>query len=142
MKCVWCNGRDERLEELSVAGIPGYGPRAQVHPEHREETVEFFERARRGWSRALIAIVSVAVLMMIAVPLTIPLGSELLTAIVAGVGNLAIAVLVWRYPFPTPLTIRWLGIRRSVAVARGAALVLGLTGLWLIAGGPLLLDRP
>jgi hypothetical protein len=61
--------------------------------------------------------------------------------IVAGVRNVAIAVLVWRYPFPTPLTIRWLGIRRSVVVARGAALVLGLVGLWLIAGGPLLLDR-
>jgi hypothetical protein len=141
MKCVWCNGRDGRLEELAVAGIPGYGPRVQVHPEHRAESVEFFDRARRKWSRALIAIVSVAVLMMIAVPLSIPLGSELLTAIVAGVGNVAIAVLVWRYPFPTPLTIRWLGIRRSVAIARGAALVLGLSGLWLIAGAPPLLDR-
>lgn len=140
MKCVWCNGREERLEELAVAGIPGYGPRTRVHPEHRAETVEFFDRARREWSRALIAIVSVAVLMMIAVPLSIPLGSDLLTAIVAGVGNVAIAVLVWRYPFPTPLTIRWLGIRRSVAIARGAALVLGLSGLWLIAGAPPLLD--
>jgi hypothetical protein len=103
--------------------------------------VEFFEQAGREWSRALIAILSMAVLMMIAVPMSIPLGSELLTAIVAGVGNVAIAVLVWRYPFPTPLTIRWLGIRRSVAIARGAALVLGLSGLWLIAGAPPLLDR-
>jgi hypothetical protein len=129
------------LEELSVSGIPGYGPRVHVHPEHREETAEFFDRARREWSRALIAIVTVAVLMMIAVPLSLPLGSELLTAIVAGVGNVAIAVLVWRYPFPTPLTIRWLGIRRSVAIARGAALLLALSGLWLIAGAPPLLDR-
>lgn len=142
MKCVWCNGRDERLEELSVSGIPGYGPRAQVHPEHRAETEEFFERAQREWSRALIALVSVGVLMMIAVPLSIPLGSELATSIVGGVGNVVIAVLVWRYPFPTPLTIRWLGIRRSVAIARGAALLLALTGLWLIAGAPPLLDRP
>lgn len=141
MKCVWCNGRDGRLEELSVDGIPGYGPKTQVHPEHRAETVEFFERAQREWSRALIAIVSVGVLMMIAVPLSIPVGSELATSIIAGVGNVVIAVLVWRYPFPTPLTIRWLGIRRSVAIARGAALVLALSGLWLIAGGPLLLDR-
>lgn len=141
MKCVWCNGRDGRLEELSVSGIPGYGPRARVHPEHREETVELFERARREWARALITIVSVGVLMMIAVPMSIPLGSEWSTAIVAGVGSVAIAVLVWRYPFPTPLTIRWLGIRRSVTVARGGALVLGLVGLWLIAGGPPLLDR-
>lgn len=142
MKCVWCNGRDGRLEELSVSGIPGYGPRRRVHPEHRAETVEFFERAQREWSRALIAIVSLSVLLMFAVPLSILLGSELLTVILAGVGSVAIAVLVWRYPFPTPQTIRWLGIRRSVAVARGAALVLSLSGLWLIAGAPLLLDRP
>lgn len=116
-RCVWCRGHDGALHEITVATRDRFAsPQQQtflVHPRHEDYVRAFAARYRRHGGRFL------AVLLLTSVALTIgglvfsfALGESVALVFVGGVLALE-GTLIVAFPFCTPETVRWLGLRRA-----------------------------
>lgn len=141
-KCIWCNERGGELREITVTvpnrlGLDPHEEVVHVHAAHEPRARAFLARLTRNATRFLIGIALVVVLMPVAVATglllgdTAETGARLVAAAFAGL-LLGLAVWLWVFPFATPETVRWLGIRKSMVAVRAGAVIVVALALWLV----------
>jgi predicted nucleic acid-binding Zn ribbon protein len=129
--CIWCNRRDESLRQIVVV-VPnrlGLRPRERAlficssDCEHRLR--KFNDHVRRFGFLFLsligLSLASLVALLFVLPKALIPVG---LGSIISFIGA---ALMV--FPFPTPETVRLLGVRRSVALVRSLGVLLLVMGV-------------
>lgn len=132
---MWCNRPGVlRQVAVNVTNRFGLGRIEQtflVHPEHERLVKEFSEFAARNARRFLAILAS---LILAIVPLEVVLlaanAQWALWGIALAVSGIAVAVTV--YPFPTPETVKLLGLRTAMRFVRLAGLVFFLMSLALL----------
>lgn len=134
-RCVWCN-RPGVLKQVTVKitnrfGLDRIEQTLLVHPEHEQLVKEFSEFAVRNARRFLVILAS---LILAILPLEVVLlaanAQWALWGIALAVSGICMAVTL--YPFPTPETVKLLGLRSAIRFARLAGLVFFLMSLALL----------
>jgi uncharacterized membrane protein len=88
----------------------------QVCPEHRERTLRYLQSTRRAVP-IVLATLSLGVAAVLALPaLGFVWGGAL--------GIAAIGLVMATLPLPTPQTVQWLGLRKSILLVRFLGLVI------------------
>jgi len=123
-RCIWCHQGGELIDTPS-----GDGGTVAVHAEHRAVVQAFMARATR-WGRVfllLMVLVPALAVLTTAAGLLFP---ALPRGFPAAVLLLYVGGIITALPLATPQTVRVLGLRRSIIVARLlgiASLASGLT---------------
>lgn len=144
-KCIWCNGSGGELTTIEVPAAnqfpaEGVEPRreeARVHPGHEDRAKEFAERAHRQSGVFIVVMAFVPLLLVVPVALAMELagggpGGEHWVRLVAGILLVVLGLFAIRYPFATPRTVEWFGMRSSIRIARVAAGVSVAIGVGII----------
>lgn len=145
-KCIWCNGADGELTTIEVpvanqfpaGGVQPRREEVHVHPRHESETREFTERVHRQGGIFIVVMAFVPFLLVVPVALTSELAgagsrAEYWIGVVGGGLLLLLGFFAIRYPFATPRTVEWIGIRRSILLVRATAGGAVAAGMGLIA---------
>lgn len=132
-RCAWTSRESERLVPVTVPA------RDRLARKAREETVwvlpEHADRLRRfttswvRWGRVVVS--CLAILSATALLGAVTGGATLVGASVTGIG-----VLVAAFPFVSPETGRFVGMRRAIAIGRTGGLVVAALGMTVLALGP------
>lgn len=139
-RCNWCNRSEGALEEVVVntpTGL-GFGSRSPVpseywvHPEHRPEFLVWHERKQRHASHLQIALFGSVGGSVLGVAIAVGIGTPILALVVCGALTVALGIAYFVLPFGDPSTIRWLGLRRAIAVGRWTGAGLVLVGLSIL----------
>jgi len=134
-RCIWCNRQDGALTEV-VLGKGLQSRRVGVHPEHEALLREWDARAR-AFELPLVMALAFLPFILIGVFGLAALIAPWLAVPLACVGFVGMAIVIWRHPYATPQTVALLGVQRSIAVARGGALLILALGIGLLAFGVL-----
>lgn len=144
-KCVWCNeaGGDLRTIRVVVADRFGLNPTERdfrVHPAHESETRAFLssvcENARLFVGAMLVFVLLDGVLAAVAVALAGAGGdAERWLVLLTGLYTVGIGLFVVRYPFATPETVKWFGLRRARTIATSAGWLTVPLGVWILTLG-------
>lgn len=128
-RCIWSGQRDAGTREVVLRPDPVHRPEAfAVCPAHEAEFLAFHERVFRRQYRFLAGM-GVIVVAAIAAALIGEPWAAAIALVFAG-------TVVFVYPFATPQTVALVGVRRSIALARGLALLtVGLGVYLLLAAG-------
>ena len=135
--CIWCHGREGSVETLEVQalGVLPWRPRAlevHVHTEHRSAAIDYFRRSTADGPHVVTALIGLSLL-----PIPVVLAAEAgwlpewTIAASLGLSFALIAAAIWRWPFATTDTIRMFGIQRSIRLARGAGVAMGVLAIAL-----------
>jgi hypothetical protein len=126
---------------MSIAGT-GASSRETllVHPEHEHIVREWLKTQERGTSRLVVFLVFLPLAVLAVLALS-ALVSPTLVLAVAGLALIAIAAVATTYPFPTPLTVRAIGLRRSIAIVRLLTMAIGLAGVAMLVAAAVDLMR-
>lgn len=142
-QCVWCADDDGDLKLLRLR-IPDQLARNRiwielhVHPRHERSVRRFLARYRRDGRRFLFLMIASILLPVALLTLGHLLGlpaaarnrwAELLL----GPYMTTLGGIVTLYPFATPLTVRFLGLRGAMSLVRGMGLALVAFGAWRMA---------
>jgi hypothetical protein len=112
-----------------------------VHPEHEAAVREYFVRQRRSSGPVLYTLLGVTLLIAVLGnalgPLIERLPATVGTAVTVSIGSLIVVLggLLFVYPLPTDATVKALGIRRSVRVARIIGAITAALGGWVVSLG-------
>ncbi len=126
-RCLWCNGSDGVLRTITL-GEGRVRRDVTVHPEHEADLVAWHARLVRDTPRFVTIFAFTPLLLLAAIGLA-ALVSRSAVLVVLGLWLIGFAAFVWSHPYATPLTIRLVGVRRSVALARGLTAVLATGGV-------------
>jgi hypothetical protein len=127
-RCLWCNGSDGELRTVTLP-MEGRERRAvPVHAAHEAQLVEWHARVARDTPRVVMTLAFTPLVLVAVVTLAVVLGGGMLLAVL-GLLLTALGAFMWAHPYATPQTIRFLGVRRSVALARAFALLLAVGGI-------------
>lgn len=139
LRCTWSGERSNRVVPISIPGTDRFGRPAEdrsVHvlPEHADQLRAFAALVQRKGRLFLGSIVALVLAALGAALLgSAGLLSDRTSTAVAGLSVAGLGILLVFLPFATPETVAWLGVRRSVRLARILGAVALLLGL-LIAG--------
>ena len=132
-RCLWCNGSEGELRTVTL--IEGRARRpVAVHSAPEASLAAWHARVASDTPR-FVATMAFAPLILLAAIGLAALVSRTLTSVVLGLALVALAAFVWRHPYATPLTVRLLGVRRSVRLVRAAAVVLAIGGFAAAVAG-------
>lgn len=141
-RCVWCNGSDGELRTIWEVTPNRFGlnPRKReytVHPRHEDETRAYLRDLRENASLfvkfAVGWVVVGFVLFLVALSMSGGEGAEEAWAtMVYGPYTVALGLFVVRYPYSTPETVRWLGLRAARKLARLMGWVTVGLGIWIL----------
>lgn len=130
--CVWCHKPVGEIRELRVLEPNLWGQRGthersvSAHPEHETQARRYYDKVRR-FSRVFLF----SVLLGCAAPF-IFLAFRWEPGI--GASLVYLGFIVWLFPFCTETTVKLIGIRNSVGVARALGLLFMLGGVLLVFG--------
>lgn len=120
-RCIWCNGSDGTVSEQEIG--TERGPiRVYVHDRHLDDVRRFCSGAAR-FERRLLPAFLIALMFSSVVVAVIGTISPAARSLLVGMLLIALATSIWIYPYATPFTVGWLGMRRSITLARILALV-------------------
>ena len=125
-RCLWCNGSGGELRTVTLS--EGRQRRdVAVHAAHEGVLVEWHARAARDTPRFVTVMVFTPLVLLTALGLAALVGRGA-TLVVLGVALLALGAFMWTHPYATPLTVRLVGVRRSIALVRAATAVVIIGG--------------
>lgn len=133
-RCAWSGERSDRLIEVSLPATDRFGRRtgtltAHVLPEHEAELRAHADRVHRHGAPFLVAVIVLGLLAFV-LAIAGSLGSVDPVAVpLSGVATAGIGLLFVLFPFTTPETSGFFGIRRSIVIARSLGAVLVAMGL-------------
>lgn len=122
-RCIWSGRRGSGLKEITVESTDRFGRVVErtfhVLPEHEEEFIAFNRYLVRYVRPFLWSVVNltVAIVVLPLAALLMGAGERLVLTVVA-VGVVLLGLLMVVFPFSTPETVRWLGLRRARMVTR------------------------
>lgn len=137
-KSIWSGKHSASLKEVTLPGMTRFGGRAPdvsqfVEPEHEAELRRFIDYSIR-FGRLFLTLVMAASLLAVVGASLAPVWPWALW--ICLVATVAIGVTIIVFPFATPETVAWLGIRRSRTLARyGGIIVVGIA-VWMAAFTP------
>lgn len=142
-RCIWCHGSDGQLRtiEVTVTDRLGRNPHPEsvtVHPRHAPETRSFLELTVRhggtfvGIMAAATGVALVLGLLIAAVLDDVGGGEEYWAAVLYGPWAILTGLLLVRFPFATPETVKWLGIARSRLLVRALGWLTAGIGGWIL----------
>lgn len=126
-RCVWCNRSTGSIAEHRIDTARG-SFLLPVHDHHLPAVRRFCAGAAR-FERKLLPILLIALLFSSVVVAVVGSVSAQAQALLIGLLLLALAAILWIYPYATPFTVGWIGMRRSVVLVRVLALVVVALGL-------------
>ena len=125
-RCIWTNRPDPGTARVALPeGAYGTGD-VHVCPAHRERTLRYLKSTRRA-VRVILSVLFLGVAAVLAAP---GLGVDWLAA----AGLCAIGLAFVAFPVPTPQTVQWLGLRRSVLLVRVLGCAIVGVGLFELPG--------
>lgn len=141
-KCIWCHGTDGRLQTITVPvtdrlGRNLYEEEVVVHPHHAPDTRSFLRFAARYGKTFVVAMISgtvVAVALAVFITTSLadtPRGEDYWMSLLYGPYAILYGFFVVRFPFSTPETVKWLGLKRSKLLAHAGGWMIVGVGLWL-----------
>lgn len=126
-KCIWTGNRDDRVIEVTISTLGRLASPAEktVHvlPEHEEKLRDFnssFVKEGRTflyWMMGTVIMMPILVVTGLILTALYSMPQSILLALV-GLPVALIGILMLRYPYSTPETVEWLGIKKSVKVVR------------------------
>lgn len=124
-KCVWSGKRDPRVITITLNSLSRFTKPEEktfyVLPEYEQNLRDFNEKLVAGGRTFLILIIGLIVLLQIVALVAITnFFSDAMILYVVGVITALIGVVIIRYPFATPETVKWLGYKKSITLARAA----------------------
>src|SRR5216684_1673800 len=128
---AWTNQEADNLREVVLVVPDRVGTHPQprtfyVLPEYEQELRHFTQRVQRF---GLAFVICMVVLTMLVIPIaTVMRWYAFLGVIVALIGVIFIA-----FPFATPETVKAIGIKNSIRLARTLGLVIVVVGVYLVA---------
>jgi hypothetical protein len=126
-RCVWCNRADGELRTVTLA--QGRERRAvTVHPAHEASLVAWHARATNDTQRFVTTIAFTPLVLLGALGLAALVGRGA-TFLVLGLALIALAAFMWAHPYATPLTVRLVGVQRSIFLVRAATALLAAGGI-------------
>lgn len=147
-KCIWCNqsGGELRTIELPAPNqFPHEGrePRleeALVHPEHESRARDFVETAYREGGIFIGVMLFLPFLLFVPAAVAAALsiggrGFEYWMTIFGGAVLILLGLFMMRFPFSTPTTTRFLGLKHSIWLVRMLAVAIAAQGIWLLTSG-------
>ena len=128
-RCAWSGADADDLEPVEADAVDRFGRPAGrrvfwVRPRHRDAFLAFNAYVFR-WARWFLPSVTLCVGIMIA-------ASAMAGQVGLGFGLLVLGTLMLFLPFATPETVEMLGVRKSVVMTRGMAVLMILAGLLFI----------
>jgi len=128
--CMWCHaGGLEQLESMDCQR-----ERLLVHPSHRAQLESYCrETATMKWR--FLGGIGLSILLGILGALLVTRSAGSSGAVIAGAAVALVGVTLLRYPFATPETVAWIGVRRSITVVRLAACVILALAIGVAAYG-------
>lgn len=125
-RCIWSGEYTDELIPVEVESVSRFGKRMGrkiyfVQPEYKERLQSFCSFASR-YSRWSLLILLLSILFFIYTSINYDLRG-------GGIGFASIGVVTYIFPFATPETIYWLGIRKSIKVVRIFSGIIILTGV-------------
>lgn len=127
-RCVWCNQPDGEMRTVTVLAEGLQRRTMTVHADHEASFLAWHARVARDTPRFVTTIAFMPLALLAALGVAALVGRPAI-ALVLGLALIALAVFMWMHPYATPQTVRLIGVRRSIALARAGALLLGLVGL-------------
>ncbi|PAP75512.1 hypothetical protein [Rubrivirga marina] len=139
--CIWSHETSDRVVPLTL-DVPSNtgGERTEqtlyVLPEHEAALRAYNERVARFGKTFLRAMLGLsAALLGVAVGAPLFGWPDATASAIVGLGVSGIGWLMIAFPFATPTTVRSLGIRRSIWIARGLGAVTVGLGIWIALAG-------
>jgi hypothetical protein len=136
-RCAWTGERSDRLTSVVVDGIDRIGRptgpvRLLVLPEHETALRDHVARARRFGLPFLVGVVVIGVLAfgLAMTPMILP-GWEPVATPLSGLLVILLGLLFVAFPFTTPETSAFFGLRASIRIARVLGLLLAALGAWI-----------
>jgi len=99
-----------------------------VHAAHEASLVAWHARATRDVQRFVMTMVFTPLVLLAALGLAALIG-RWATWLVLGLALMALAAFMWTHPYATPLTVRLVGVRRSVTLVRAASVLVAIGGV-------------
>jgi hypothetical protein len=127
-RCVWCNRTDGEMRTVTVLAEGRERRTVTVHAAHEAPFLAWHARVASDTPRFVMTIAFTPLVLLVAVGVAALVGRPAV-ALVLGLAATALAVVMWTHPYATPQTVRLVGVRRSIALARAGALLMGLVGL-------------
>lgn len=145
-RCAWCNRPGDSLRECTVRVWKPIAAKEEtqtlhVHPEHEEAVRDYVARQRRSSGPVLYTVLGVTLLLAVlgnAFGVLIErLPATIGTAATVSIGSLIVVLggLLFVYPLPTEVTLKALGIRRSVRILRVVSVIAVALGGWIVSLG-------
>jgi len=105
-----------------------------VHARHEACLVRWHARVARDAGRLVTTMVLMPLVLLPTLGIA-ALAGEGAVLPVLGLALIAIAALMWTHPYATPQTVRLVGGRASIALARGGAALLAAAGTAAMVAG-------
>lgn len=135
-KCIWSGKRSPKVKPVTLDTLDRFAQPAQktvyVLPEYEDELQQFNETFVHQGKTFLFLILTISLLTVI-VPLGLLFISGNENLVLAAVGILVslLGMLVIIFPFTTPETIHWLGIKKSIILMRALGVLTILIGIFI-----------
>ncbi|MDZ7773137.1 MAG: hypothetical protein U5K31_10445 [Balneolaceae bacterium] len=131
---VWSGKRDPSARPVTLKTLDRFGFRVKksfhVAPQNEERLRAFNDRLLRRGRTALWTVLAISALMVILVLAALLLSwSADIILLVVGLLTSCTGIAVYYFPFATPETIRWIGLRGPIRLSRISGLVTVLLGL-------------
>jgi len=132
-RSVWTGRRSDSLIEVEVPGMNRFGGPAPsekvwVEPEHEEELRGYIDLAlRRG--RFFLGVMLGGSVVMTAAAMMTPVWPWAMSVVTGGLAAMGVTIVFC--PFSTPETVKTIGIRRSVVLARVAGIATVCMAIWV-----------
>lgn len=140
-KCAWCASREGTLKQLRLR-VPGpltlnlFWTEVHVHPRHEHRVRRFLALFRRDGRKFVISMLvfvvflpTAALTVASAAGVPVEASGEWGERYALGWYLIVLGVILAVWPFATPLTTRFFGMRTSIVLVRVAAVVFGVAGL-------------
>lgn len=132
-RCIWCNGGEGELRSVTLHEARERRE-VPVHPEHEASLLAWHARVTRDTQR-FVTVVAFTPLALLAFVGLAALVNPASIFVALGLSLIALATFLWAHPYATPQTVRLLGVRRSIVLARGLTAMLAVGGtIALLAG--------
>jgi small neutral amino acid transporter SnatA (MarC family) len=140
-RCAWTGERSDRLVTVTVDAVDRIGRRRgpvelRVRPGHEAALRAHVARVHRFGAPFLVAVILIGALAFGAAMAPIVDASWAAVAIpLSGLLVAVLGLLFVAFPFTTPETSAFFGLRRSIVIARILGLLLAALGAWIVLAG-------
>lgn len=126
-KCIWTNKKSEDLKELEIKNLNTKKiETVYILPEFEQKFLEFHKFAEKYANKFLIAIMSLTFSLVFIVVLPKSIIPYFLS-----LGLFLMGILCYFFPFVTPETVKMLGIKKSIIIAKILGVIIALIGIFI-----------